>query len=210
MALPQTELQFTIEEYLVLEREADERHEYLDGFIYAMAGESPEHGIISQNLSGQLYIKLRGTRCQTFLKDTKVRCGPVPINLRSTRGLFAYPDLVVVCGERQYHDQHKDVLLNPTVIIEILSEATKNYDRGEKFERYRTWLSSLNEYVVVHQVQPRIEHHQRQSSAQWLLTTIDGLDSVITLSSLDCSLLLKDIYEGVEFPAQPEITEEER
>ncbi|HYE73645.1 MAG TPA: Uma2 family endonuclease [Blastocatellia bacterium] len=132
----------------------------------------------------------------------------MPLSPRSTKGLFAYPDLVVVCGERQYQDQHKDVLLNLTVIIEILSEATKNYDRGEKFERYRTWLPSLAEYVVVHQVQPRIEHHQRQSSDQWLLTTIDGLDSAITLSSLDCSLLLKDIYEGVEFPAQPEIIEE--
>lgn len=204
MAVPQAQLQFTVEEYLANERAAEERHEYLDGLVYAMAGESQEHGIISQNLSGQLYLQLRGKPCQTFIKDTKVRCGADPQIFRSTKGLFAYPDLVIVCGERHYHDQYRDVLLNPTVIIEILSETTKDYDRGEKFERYRTWLPSLAEYVVVHQTQPRIEHHQRQATGQWLLTTIDGLESVLHLPTLACSLTLQDIYENLEFPPPPE------
>lgn len=90
-------------------------------------------------------------------------------------------------------------LLNPAVILEIHSETTKDYDRGEKFERYRTWLPSLAEYVVVHQTQPCIEHHQRQPTGQWLLTTIDGLDASLNLPALPCSLTSRDIYEGVEF-----------
>jgi Uma2 family endonuclease len=207
MALPQSELQITVEEYLARERQSEERHEYLDGFVYAMAGESQEHGIISVNLVRELSTKLRGGPCQTFTKDTKVRCGPDPQSQRSTKGLFAYPDLVVVCGERRYHDEHRDVLLNPTVILEILSDTTKDYDRGEKFERYRTWLPSLAEYVVIHQTQPRIEHHQRQPTGQWLLTTFDGLDAVLNLPALACSLALRDIYEGVAFPVRTESTE---
>lgn len=199
MAVPQAQLQFTVEEYLANERAAEERHEYLDGLVYAMAGETQQHGIISVNLVRELSTRLRGGPCQTFTKDTKVRCGPTPQALRSTKGLFAYPDLVIVCGERQYHDQHTDVLLNPTVIIEILSETTKDYDRGEKFDRYRTWLPSLAEYVVVHQTQPRIEHNQRQATGQWLLTIIDGLESALPLPALGCSLALRDIYENVEF-----------
>jgi Uma2 family endonuclease len=207
MALPQSELQITVEEYLAQERQAEERHEYLDGFVYKMAGETPEHGILSVNLVGLLHSQLRGGPCQTFTKDTKVRCGPDPQTLRSTKGLFAYPDLVVVCGERRYHDEHRDVLLNPTVILEILSDTTKDYDRGEKFERYRTWLPSLAEYVIVHQTQPHIEHHQRQPTGQWLMTTFDGLDAVLNLPALACSLTLRDIYEGVAFPVQTESSE---
>jgi len=207
MALPQSELQITVEEYLAQERQAEERHEYLDGFVYKMAGETQEHGIISVNLVRELSTRLRGGPCQTFTKDTKVRCGPAPQAPYSTKGLFAYPDLVVVCGERRYHDEHRDVLLNPTVILEILSETTKDYDRGEKFERYRTWLPSLAEYVIIHQTQLRIEHHQRQPTGQWLLTTFDGLDAVLNLPALACSLALRDIYEGVAFPVQTESTE---
>src|SRR5712692_5248045 len=119
---------FTVEEYLAFERASDERHEYLDGVIYAMAGsaspqamagESEDHGIICTNLSGVLFAQLRSTPCRAFSKDTKVRCGPYRPHTRE--GLYAYPDLVVVCGPSQYHDQARDVLLNPTVIVEVLS-----------------------------------------------------------------------------------------
>lgn len=206
MAFPESELKLTIEEYLAAEREAEERHEYLDGFVYAMAGESQEHGIISVNLVGLLHSRLRGGLCQPFTKDTKVLAGPAPLAPRSTKGMFAYPGLVIVCGERPYHDKHRDVLLNPTVIIEILSETTKDYDRGEKFERYRTWLPTLAEYVLVHQTQPRIEHHQRQPTGQWLLTTIDGLEASLPLPALSCALPVRDIYNGIAFPASEENT----
>lgn len=202
MSFAQSELIYTIAEYLTLERESDERHEYLDGQVFLMAGESEEHGIICVNFAGQLYNQLRGRPCQTFTKDMKVRSGPPAKSPRSIKGFFSYPDLVVVCGERQYHDEHRDVLLNPTLIIEVLSPSTQDYDRAGKFERYRTWLPSLTEYVVVHQAQPRIEHHRRQSEEQWLLTTIDGLHATVSLSSIGCELKLSDIYEGVSFASE--------
>jgi Uma2 family endonuclease len=207
MSLPQSQPIYTIAEYLTLERESDERHEYLDGQIFLMAGESEEHGMICHNLGGQLYNQLRGRPCQTFTKDMKVRSGPEPGSPRSIKGFFSYPDLVVVCGERRYHDEHRDVLLNPTLIIEVLSPTTKNYDRGEKFERYRTWLPSLAEYVIVHQSQPRIEHHLRQSEGQWMLTTIDGLRATMRLSSIGCELKLSDIYEGIRFAPESDLLE---
>jgi len=106
MGLAHSQSIHTIEEYLALERESEERHEYLDGLIYAMAGESEDHGIICHNLSGQLYNQLRGKPCQTFSKDMKVKSGPAPKSPRSTKGFFSYPDLVIVCGERQYHDAY--------------------------------------------------------------------------------------------------------
>ena len=202
MGLPQSELIYTIAEYLTLERESDERHEYLDGQVFLMAGESEEHGIICHNIAGQLYIQLRGRPCQTFTKDMKVLSGPKPKSSRSIKGFFSYPDLVVVCGERQFHDEHRDVLLNPTLIVEVLSPSTQDYDRAGKFERYRTWLPSLAEYVIVHQAQPRIEHHLRQSEEQWLLTTIDGLHATVSLSSIGCELKLSDVYEGVRFASE--------
>lgn len=207
MSLPQSELIYTIAEYLTLERESEERHEYLDGQIFLMAGESEEHGIICVNLAGQLYNQLRGRPCQTFTKDMKVRSGPKAKSRRSIKDFFPYPDLVVVCGERQYHDEHRDVLLNPTLIVEVLSPSTKDFDRGEKFERYRTWLPSLAEYVIVHQSQPRIEHHLRQSEEQWILTTIDGLHATVSLSSIGCELKLSDVYEDVRFASEINLPE---
>ena len=203
MALPESQLGCTVEEYLARERQSEERHEFLDGVMYAMAGESPEHGIITVNLVAGLHSRLSGGPCQTFSKDTKVLCGPFPLTPKSTKGLFAYPDVVIVCGERRYHDDHRDVLLNPTVIVEVLSETTKNYDRGEKFERYRTCLSSLAEYVLAHQTQPRIEHYQKQATGQWLLTTIDGLESTLDLPALAVSLILREVYQGIAF-AEPD------
>ena len=124
---------FTIDAYLALERTEEERHEYLDGCIYAMAGESPDHGTICMNLSMLIASQLRGTRCRAFSKDPKVRCGPSPRPGGSLQGLFAYPDLVIVCGTMQFHDWVQDVLLNPAVIVEVLSSSTEAFDRGRSF-----------------------------------------------------------------------------
>ena len=135
MSFPQAQPRHRVEEYLELERKSEERHEFLDGFIYAMAGESPEHGIACVNLVGQLHPQLRGKPCQIFSKDMKVRSGPIPRGRYAKKGLFSYPDLLVVCGELEFHDKHRDVLLNPTVIIEVLSPTTEAFDRGEKFWR---------------------------------------------------------------------------
>jgi Uma2 family endonuclease len=124
MALPQAEGLYTVTEYLAFERSANERHEYLDGHLYAMASESLNHGIICTNLVMALGAQLRGTPCLLLSKDMKVRSSPLPQTPRFRKGLFAYPDLVIVCGEPLFHDVHRDVLLNPQLIIEVLSPST--------------------------------------------------------------------------------------
>jgi Uma2 family endonuclease len=190
---------FTIEAYLTLERAAEERHEYLDGAVYAMAGESPNHGRICTNLVGSLSVHLRGTRCEAFSKDMKVRCGPTPRPGGSQEGLYAYPDVVVVCGALQFHDQAQDVLLNPTVLVEVLSPSTEAFDRGQKFLRYRTWLPTLTDYVLVAQDRPLVEHYQRQEAGTWRLHTREGLEEPLTIPSLDWTIALRDVYDRVVF-----------
>jgi Uma2 family endonuclease len=202
---------FTVEEYLTFERASEERHEYLDGVIYAMpgsaspqamAGESEEHGIICMNLSISLGSQLRGTPCRAFSKDTKVRCGPYRPHTRE--GLYAYPDLVIVCGPSQHHDQARDVLLNPTVIVEVLSPSTEAFDRGEKFRRYRAWLPTLTDYVLVAQDRPMIDHYHRQDDALWMLRTLEGLETRLHLETIDCMVPLADVYERIVFPQAEE------
>jgi len=166
MPAPNAHPLFTIDDYLALERTEEERHEYLDGCVYAMAGESPDHGRICVNLTRRLAAQLDGSGCEVFSKDLKVRCGPLPRPGGSLQGLFAYPDLVIVCGALQFHDQVRDVLLNPRVIVEVLSPSTEAFDRGEKFRRYRAWLPTLSDYVLVAQDRPLIDHYHRQEEAR--------------------------------------------
>ncbi len=164
MSFPQTEITYSVEEYLALERASEERHEFLDGVIYEVGSESLAHrssrvnglahGIISVNIVGQLYNQLRGGPCQVFTKDTKVPSGPSRLRGQSRKGLFSYPDIVVVCGEMRFLDEHQDVLLNPSVIVEVLSPATEAYDRGDKWLRYQTFLPSLTDHILVAQSQP--------------------------------------------------------
>ena len=199
LAPDKTPYLFTVDEYLAFERAAAERHEYLDGVIYAMAGESLAHGDICTNLTLALANQLRGTPCRVLSKDTKVRSGPALGHTR--QGLRSYPDLVVICGEPRYHDQHQDVLLNPTVLIEVLSPTTAAFDRGEKFYRYRRWLPSLQEYVLVAQDQPQVEHASRLEADRWTLDTLQGLDATLMLASVSCQVPLVDIYDRVVFPA---------
>lgn len=201
MNLPKTEPRYTVEEYLALERESQERHEYIDGLIYAMAGESPEHGEICTNLVGHLYNQLRNKPCRIRSKDTKVRSGPIPQSRHSAKGLYSYPDLLVVCGEMKFHDEYRDVLINPTLIIEVLSPATEAFDRGEKFWRYRTYIESLTDYIVVSQHRPLVEHFSRQENGQWLLaTTAVDLSESIFLDSIGGALSLNEVYDRVVFP----------
>ena len=110
--------------------------------------------------------------------------------------------MLVVCGERKFHDKYSDVLLNPNVIIEVLSKSTEAFDRGEKFIRYRTWLPSLTNYILVSQDKPMIEHYRRQSDGEWVLSTLDGLGAALKIESIGCSLKLSDVYDGVQFLPQ--------
>ena len=202
----------TVEEYLTLERAAEERHEYLDGCVYAMAGESLDHGRICVNLTASLVPQLQGTPCEVFSKDMQVRCGPMARAGRSRQGLLAYPDLVVVCGPMQFHDQVRDVLLNPTVLIEVLSPSTEAFDRGAKFRRYRRWLPTLTDYVLVAQDLPVVDHYHRSveagvawpRSAHWEFMTYEGLQATVPLEAIGGTLALSDMYERITFSPSEE------
>lgn len=202
MGVAQKELLYTVDEYLVLERASDERHEYLDGYIYLMAGESGEHADICTNLVGELRAQLRNTPCRARSKDTKVRSGPDPQHHRTPKGLFSYPDIVVICGEPQYHDNLRDVVLNPTVVIEVLSPATEAFDRGEKFLRYEHWNPTLTDYLLVSQNIPFIGHYVRQADGIWTYHLYEGLERSLTIKSVNCTLRFADVYDRVEFPLE--------
>lgn len=181
-------------DYLAFERDAQTKHEYLAGEIYAMAGASPQHNQIGFNAAGELRQPIKGRNCRGYTADQKVRSDP--------QDMFSYPDITIVCGEPAFHDDHKDVVLNPTVIIEVLSPTTEAYDRTEKFARYRT-ISSLRDYLLIAQDRPCIEHFVRQKGKrEWLYNVETELSSSIFIASIKCELKLADVYELVEFPAK--------
>lgn len=190
------QLSYSVEEYLEMEREAFERSELIDGEIYAMAGESTAHADISFNLVGLFGNKLRGTNCRGRTKDTKIKSGALKDRL--SKGMISYPDLVVICGESVFHDKYKDVVLNPKVIVEVLSDSTADFDRGVKFMRYRNFNDTLTDYILVSQEEPLIEHYIRQKNGDWLLREYEGFDAEFTIDSIKISLKLADIYENIE------------
>ena len=194
---------YTVEEYLSYERAAEERHEYLDGYIYQMAGESGEHADICANLSGFLHSQLRGTSCRGRIANTKVRSGPLPLSPRSNKGLFSYPDVFVVCDPIQYHDEFRDIVINPVVIFEVLSPSTEDFDRDIKFERYDRWNPSLQDYLLVAQNVPKIEHYTHQADGSWRYRVYRGLEASFTIESIKCSLRLAEVYERVTSPPPP-------
>ncbi len=202
LAVQQQPQLITVEEYLEFERQSKVRHEYLDGHLYVMAGESPEHADICSNLLALLYAQVDDGPCRVRSKDSKVRSGPMLIP-RSTKGLFSYPDLVVICGEPEYLpeylDDRRDVLTNPTLIIEVMSESTAFFDRHEKFIRYQLYNPTLIEYVLVRQDMPAVEVFARQSDGSWRYTPQLDLSQTATLSSINCTLPLARVYRRVTF-----------
>lgn len=190
--MAQAQVKYTASEYLALEREAVEKHEFLDGQIYAMAGASVRHNRITLNIGGELRAALRGSRCEAFPSDLRVRV--------SATGLYTYPDISVVCGEPEFEDDGVETLLNPTVLVEVLSPSTADYDRGAKFEHYRA-LPSMREYLLVDQHRAHVMHYRRQDEGTWLLAETRDLDDAIRLPSLDIELKMSEIYARVEFSA---------
>jgi Uma2 family endonuclease len=188
----------TVEQYLALERAAPERSEYFDGTIIAMAGESPEHGLVAFNLVTTLGSQLIDKPCVGFTKDTKVRSGLGVVSTDSASGIFSYPDLVFVCGEREYFDEHRDVLTNPTAIIEVLSPSTENFDRGEKVHRYSTWNPTLQDYLLVAQDKPQVDHYHREKDGKWTWELHVGLKATFAIPSIQCVLKLADVYRNVD------------
>jgi Uma2 family endonuclease len=200
MAAPKLQPRYTVDEYLALERAAEERHIYLDGEIIAMAGELLPHGQISVNVVVSLGMQLKRKPCQVLTKDMKVRSGPIPMAGQSKKGLFSYPDIVVVCEEPEFHDAFKDIILNPKVIVEVLSESTESFDRGEKFTRLQTHNPSLTDYILISQDKPQIEQFRRKANGEWSYRLVSGLDGTITISSIRCTVTMADVYDRVEFP----------
>ncbi len=186
-ALPQSFM--TLEEYFQLEESSEIRHEYYRGRVFAMAGASEKHTDIVSSIQFSLYGQTRQRNC-------KVRASDMRVGIKSI-DFFAYPDVVIVCGKRELDNQLPNTLLNPTVLVEVLSRSTAEYDRGDKFEAYRM-MASLQEYLLVSQNSVRVEHYVRQGEA-WLFTETTRLEDTIILPSIDCTLLVSDIYEKVDF-----------
>jgi Uma2 family endonuclease len=183
-------------EYLARERAADTKSEYLDGEIFAKAGGTPQHSAIIFNVTVALGPQLRGGPCRGFNSDLRVKV--------SETGLYTYPDLMVLCGEARFDDEHRDTLLNPTLIVEVLSPTTEAYARGDKFGHYR-WLESLQEYLLIAQDRRRLELFSRQPDGRWILSPVSGENAAVELASIGCRLALADVYDRVEF--EPALTE---
>ena len=183
--------QMTMEEYIEFDKNSIDRYEYFEGEVFAMAGGSPEHTRISGNVFATLREKLRGTPCEAFTSDLRLK---VPAALP-----YRYPDVSVVCGEAQYEEvQGVKLLLNPVLLVEVLSSSTAEYDLGEKFTEYKS-IPSFREYLVVSQTRPFVIRYFRHPNGFWVRHDIEGVESEVLLESLNVTLLLSEIYERMNF-----------
>jgi Uma2 family endonuclease len=182
-----TQPYYTVEEYLTLERSAPYKSEFDDGRIYGMTGASRKHNLITVNIGRELSQQLKKRPCEAYSNDMRVKAAKA--------NSYHYPDIAVVCGAPQFEDSHVDTLLNPTLLIEVLSPSTEAYDRGGKFAHYRK-IATLREYVLVSQDQPSIERYVRQGDV-WILSEAVGLEASVPLESIDCVLSLSEVYDKV-------------
>ena len=178
---------YTPKEYIALERKATLKSEYINGEIFAMSGASNAHNLITLDIGTELNIQLRERQCLVYTNDMRVRTSP--------SGSYFYPDVVVVCGKPHFEDNAFDTLLNPVLVMEVLSPSTEVYDKGEKFRHYQE-LASLREYILVSQDRIRVEHY-RLTETQWVQTEFQAREDVLPLASIGCELLLQDIYRRV-------------
>ena len=189
-ALPKRK--YTLEEYFELERNADARLEYWDGEIFAMSGVDPDHDQIESNLHLRLRLQLEGKPCRVYLANTRIKVPSLPP--------YRYGDLSALCGEAQYEKIGGiRTLVNPQLIIEVLSESTEAYDRGDKFSYYKS-IPSFCEYLLIAQHRPHVTHYLKQPDGRWLQAECNHLEDVVQLVSLNCALSLQEIYEYVNFP----------
>jgi Uma2 family endonuclease len=180
----------TPEEYLAFERKSETKHEYFNGEVFSMVGASRKHNLIAGNIFGELRQQLKGKPCEAYTNDMRVR---IP-----AAGLYTYPDVIVVCGEPKFDDEYIDTLLNPTLVVEVLSESTESYDRGRKAGFYRS-VESVAEYLLVSQDEYRVEQYVKQPDGRWLLADIRSPESILELTALRCTLPMKEIYSRVSF-----------
>jgi Uma2 family endonuclease len=180
---------WTVPEYLAHERANSIRHEYFNGEIFAMAGASREHSLITTNATAHLHRQLEARSCEVYQSDMRVKIDAL--------GHYTYPDVVAVGGKPDLEDQHGDTLLNPTLIIEVLSPSTAQYDRNAKFRSYRA-IASLQEYVLISQDVVFVEHYTRQNQ-WWTIQDYTQLSDIIQLSSIACELVLEKVYAKITF-----------
>ncbi len=181
---------FTVEEYLAFEREINQKCEFHDGEVFAMAGGSSNHTILCRNIHGELWSRLKGSDCESFTGELKVYI--------EQANSYVYPDASVICGETDWSNKEAGVATNPTVIIEVLSPGSQEYDRGDKFFKYRQ-LSSLKEYVLIDQERFVVDVFSRQAASDlWRISRVAGLDQELVLSSVNLAIPMKDLYLGVE------------
>lgn len=190
MAVPAKKKSISISEYFEMEEKSDIRHEYYKGEIFAFAGASINHGRIIGNINSKFLQKLANKNCESFSSDLKVRIEEVD--------LFTYPDILVICDKPEFYKDRDDTVLNPVLIIEVLSGSTKNYDRGEKFEFYRT-VKSLQDYILVDQRRVHVEHFVRSAENKWVLTETSDINSSLEISNLKLEVSLEEIYDRVDF-----------
>ncbi len=183
----------TPEQYLEIERKAEFKSEYYDGEMFAMAGAPEAHNLIALSISSQLYAQVRHRRCRAYQSDMRVQ---------TPSGLYTYPDVVVVCGEPRFLDDRRGTLLNPSLIVEVLSPSTEAYDRGRKFEHYRS-IESVTEYLLVATDRIHTDLFIKQPNGEWVLRDASRSEETIELRSVNCSLVLGEIYEKVEFTSTP-------
>lgn len=187
-ALPKSKT-YTPGEYLAFEERAEYKSEYVNGYIYEMAGGTGAHNDITLNVAAQLKAKLRG-KCKTYASDMKVWVEKV--------GTFFYPDVTVVCGERKFHKNRRDIVENPILLVEVLSQSTDKYDKNDKFFTYQH-IESFREYVLISQNQPAIQQYIRQTDGVWIYKATIGLKSEAYFESVDATLALQEIYDLFEF-----------
>lgn len=184
MAEPAERSRMSPEEYLTLERASEVRHEYANGEVFAMAGGTREHSLIAGNIVRELGIALRDRPCEVHGSDLRIKI--------TATGRYVYPDVSVVCDTPSFEDSGRDTLLDPLVIFEVLSDSTEAYDRGEKFEQYRT-IPSFQEYVIVSQKKVRAEHFVRRPDGRWVLAVL-GTGDRLELESIGCEIALDELY----------------
>jgi Uma2 family endonuclease len=182
--------QYSPEEYLEMEVKSDIRHEYRDGEIFAMSGAMPNHNRITRNLCTLMTVALRGGRCEVFVTDQRLW---IP-----QRRIYTYPDVIVIEGDLQLQEGRKDTAINPLLIVEVLSESTQDYDKGGKFDAYRT-IPSFKEYVLVDQYAQRIERYVKTGAKKWEFQEFDESDTVLQFVTLDLEIVIADLYDKVTF-----------
>ncbi len=181
---------YTLEEYFALEKVGHARYEYWDGDIVCMDGGTETHGRIGDNICFRLRLQLMERTCEAFSSAVPIRTPTLPP--------YRYPDVSVACGSVFEKILDTDALINPVVVFEVLSPSTQAADRGRKLQAYRA-IDTLQEYVLVSQTQPQITHYVKQDNGEWVSYDVAGLTATISLNSIDCSLLLSDIYAGITF-----------